>query len=210
MTGFVPSEGKWGNPSWEVARRLNGILVGGFRVRAVRLPVRYDQCVRVAMAAIGRRHPAAILMTGQAGGRTGVSVETRFVNAQEGLDAAEKPPPGRQVVRGGPMHVRATLPVQQIVSALRKAGIAARASRHAGRFLCNHLGYSVLHALSQSGKNIPAGFIHLPFLPAQTAHRRPRPASLSLRHSVRAVRIAATEVARQCEAGALDPRRRPA
>ena len=54
---------------------------------------------------------------------------------------------------------------------MRAAGVPASLSNTAGTFVCNHLMYGLLDHLSRTGRNIPAGFIHLPATPAQAAER---------------------------------------
>ncbi|MGH6943222.1 MAG: hypothetical protein ACREH6_03245, partial [Geminicoccaceae bacterium] len=83
-------------------------------------------------------------------------------------------------------------------------GIPARLSSSAGTYLCNKTLYRFLGAIEQSGKAVPCGFIHLPYLPEQVAgmiaemhaarsierHRRTEIASMSQETMVEAVRIA--------------------
>ncbi len=49
------------------------------------------------------------------------------------------------------------------------AGIPARLSSTAGTYLCNQALYGFLGAIERSGKAVPCGFIHLPYLPEQVA-----------------------------------------
>jgi len=44
-------------------------------------------------------------------------------------------------------------------------------SNTAGTFVCNDLMYSLLDHLAMQGREIPAGFIHIPATPAQAAER---------------------------------------
>lgn len=48
---------------------------------------------------------------------------------------------------------------------LRAAGVPADISGDAGTLMCNHLMYGVLHACS--GRDIVAGWVHLPALPVR-------------------------------------------
>ncbi len=62
---------------------------------------------------------------------------------------------------GGAEHIAASLPVQHIVSRLRRRGIPAFVSRDAGGYLCNATLY---HSLA-CGRDAPGrrvGFIHIP------------------------------------------------
>jgi pyroglutamyl-peptidase len=57
--------------------------------------------------------------------------------------------------------------VRTIASAIKEAGIRARASRDAGGFVCNHLYFGALQYLSEKRSAIPAVFVHLPVTPEQ-------------------------------------------
>lgn len=61
VTGFAPFSGEKINPSWEVARRMDGDLIAGLQVKAVRLPVNCAAAARRVNAAIVRYRPRAIL-----------------------------------------------------------------------------------------------------------------------------------------------------
>jgi pyroglutamyl-peptidase len=56
--------------------------------------------------------------------------------------------------------------VKACVQALREAGLPAEVSNTAGTFVCNHVFYSLMHALADRPR-VPAGFVHLPWLPQQ-------------------------------------------
>jgi pyroglutamyl-peptidase len=58
------------------------------------------------------------------------------------------------------------LPLRAIREALLARGIPARLSNSAGTYLCNAAMYRLLGRLPQ---DVPAGFIHLPHLPAEAA-----------------------------------------
>ena len=54
---------------------------------------------------------------------------------------------------------------------MRKAGVPAQASLSAGAYVCNDLLYEVLHRLHRRGIAIPAGFVHVPFIPEQVLEK---------------------------------------
>ena len=67
-------------------------------------------------------------------------------------------------------------------------------SASAGAFVCNHVSYEALHYISRMGYGIPAGFIHLPYLPEQ-AEGKPGAASMPLSAMVHVVQAALAAVA---------------
>jgi pyroglutamyl-peptidase len=90
---------------------------------------------------------------------------------------------------GGPAAYLSTLPLRAILAALTAEGIPAAISNTAGTYLCNDISYTTLHALSRRALAIPAGFIHLPFLPSMVAaHDRDEP-SMELSTMIRAVEV---------------------
>jgi pyroglutamyl-peptidase len=197
VTGFAPFGGERINPSWEVARQLDGDRIGGLQVKSVRLPV---NCVRAALrvrAAIVRYRPRALLGLGQARGRPALSLERIAINLyQQGnggqLDARHQ---GRAVVRGGPAGYFSRLPMGPILTAMEKRKVPASISLSAGAYACNAAMYAALHAL-RDRPLLPAGFIHLPFEAAQAA-RDPMVASMPLELMEQGIRAAIVEIARE-------------
>ena len=80
-------------------------------------------------------------------------------------DEAGYAPQGTKVVEDGPDAYFSTLPIRRIVRDLRANGVPADISGDAGTLMCNHLMYGVLHACS--GRDIVAGWVHLPALPVR-------------------------------------------
>src|SRR5215831_15586371 len=80
LTGFQPFRGERINPSWEVARRLDTEVIGGMRIKSVRVPGGCATAVRRINAAVVRYRPRATLELREAGGRTSISVEKIAIN----------------------------------------------------------------------------------------------------------------------------------
>ena len=114
-----------------------------------------------------RLQPDIILCVGQAGGRACVTPEVVGINLREARipDNAGFQPQNVPVVPDGPAAYFATVPVREMVDAIRNAGLPASLSYSAGAFVCNDVLYTVLH--NCDGTNVKAGFIHVPFLPEQ-------------------------------------------
>ncbi|UGA38306.1 hypothetical protein JOS77_31390 [Chromobacterium haemolyticum] len=70
---------------------------------------------------------------------------------------------------------------------MRAAGIPAAVSQSAGTFVCNHVFYGLMHALT--GAPARGGFIHIPYLPEQAA-AHPGAPSMSLEMIVAGLRLA--------------------
>lgn len=102
--------------------------------------------------------PEICLFCGQAAARTMLCLETIAINIFKGeiIDPA------------GPPAYWASLPDQKaLVNDLRKAGIPAKLSHHAGTHLCNHILYTALRDAEERGTGMKAGFLHLPMTATQ-------------------------------------------
>lgn len=185
LTGFEPFGGESINPSGEIARLLHGTVIGGHRVVGALLPCVFGAAVVELKKAIRATKPALIICVGQAGGRAEITPERVAINVDDAriADNAGRQPVDRPIVRGGPAAYWSTLPIKAIVAELRRQGIPATVSQTAGTFVCNHAFYGLMHALRRQ-KRVRGGFIHVPFLPAQT---RSQP-SLTIEVMTRGVR----------------------
>lgn len=68
------------------------------------------------------------------------------------------------IIEGGPESLPTGLPIEGIQRDLVAAGFAAKLSDSAGSYVCNHLFYSVLYAISSEPAfaGVRAGFVHVP------------------------------------------------
>lgn len=189
VTGFEPFGGEHINPSWELARALNGEAIGGARVVAVQLPCVFGEALRRLNEALARVKPVAVLAIGQAGGRCDLSLERVAINVDDARipDNAGAQPVDEPVIASGPAAFFSTLPIKAIVAALREAGYPASVSQTAGTFVCNHLFYGLQHRLD--GQQVRSGFMHIPYLPEQAARHAGAP-SLPLSTLIDATRLA--------------------
>lgn len=197
LSGFEPFGGERSNPSWEVAALIDGREVGGLVVRAVRLPVSTPRAVRAMTAAIRRMRPRAVLGLGQAGGRPTISLEKIAINLAERRAARESDGgvSGTPVVRGGPDAYFTRLPIRAILRLLERRAIPATLSLSAGAYVCNSVMYAALHTL-RARREVPAGFIHLPYTARQAIRHRHAP-SMTLEMMAAAVEATAAAIARE-------------
>lgn len=196
VTGFAPFGGERINPSWEVARNLDGDVIGGMQVKSVRLPVNCLAAARRIEAAFVRYRPRAILGLGQARGRPALSVERIAINLFEqrkaGLNARND---GRPVIPNAPAAYFSRLPMGAILKALERRKVPASISLSAGAYACNAAMYAALHTTRRRA-NFPAGFIHLPF-DAEQSTRDPAVPSMPLALMEDAIRAAIVVIARE-------------
>ena len=153
------------------------------------MPVTFRDAAQTVLDTLNRKAFDAIVMLGQAGGRSAVTPERIAINIDDARipDNIGDQPVDRPIVPGGPTAIFATLPIKAMVTAMQEAGISAAVSNSAGTFVCNHLMYRVLHHLDGSG--VPAGFVHVPYLPEQVADK-PNTPSMSLSDMIKGIEAA--------------------
>ena len=180
LTGFEPFGGESVNPSWEIARTLDGWACDGRVVKAVLLPCAFGDALRTLDDALAAHRPELVVCLGQAGGRAEISIERAALNVDDARipDNLGRQPIDAAVVPEGPAAYFSTLPIKALAHDLRAAGIAAAVSNTAGTFVCNHVFYALMHRLA----TVPAlaqargGFVHVPYTPEQVADRPGTPA----------------------------------
>lgn len=206
LTGFQPYAGSHINPAAEVVRVLDGALIGGASVHGLPLPVMLDTALSLVEKAIADMRPDLVLSVGQWPGEPVIRVERFAVNkiSFEIPDERGERPSDQTVDEKGPVARAATIPVGRIVDAMLEKGIPARTSDTAGTFMCNATLYRALGACENLGNGARCGFVHVPYLPEQSAgiirnlkaegklelHQRADLASMSLEVMVDAVRTA--------------------
>jgi pyroglutamyl-peptidase len=183
IAGFEPFGGSTVNPSQRLVDALDGDVAKAL------LPVSYARAASVLRDAIAEHEPGVVICFGQADGRTGISVERFAHNLDEATttDNDEAQGSGAPIDPDGPAAYRSTLPVDEIVAALREEGIPAAPSRDAGGFLCNHVFYALMGVLEREQPDARGGFVHVPLLPEQVLEQDA--ASMQLETLVRAARI---------------------
>jgi pyroglutamyl-peptidase len=196
VTGFEPYGTTPVNPAERVAQALDGEAVGDARIVGRVVPSLYWKCVETVAEAIEEVAPRLVILLGEYGGRSMITVERVASNFNDatryGLaDNAGIAPQDEPTVAGGPVAYFATAPLRAMVKAMRQAGIPADISDTAATLMCNHLMYGVLHHVAEKRLGIPVGWIHLPHLPEVAAlpHNLGNP-SMALETSVAGVRAA--------------------
>ena len=190
LTGFTPFDGEKINPALEAVKRVKP-EIAGMEIVKLEVPTVFGESVRLVQEAIEREQPDFVLSIGQAGGRAAVTPERVAINVDDARipDNAGQQPIDVPIFADGENAYFTTLPVKAMTDAIRNAGLPSALSNTAGTFVCNHLMYGVLHHLHQNHKSIKAGFIHVPYIPEQTADK-PGVPSMPLDDIVRALEAA--------------------
>ena len=186
VTGFDPFGGEKINPSIECVKAFPEIE--GVELIRLELPTVFKESAKRLNEVINEVKPDAVLSVGQAGGRSGISMERIAINVDDARipDNISQQPIDETIQTEGAAAYFSTLPIKRIVKAIREAGISAEVSNSAGTFVCNHIMYQALFAATKSDKPFKAGFMHIPFIPEQTTNKP----SLPLEESTKALQIA--------------------
>lgn len=164
ITGFEPFGGETINPSWEAVKLLPDII-GNFELYKLQIPVVFGKAADMVCKTADSIGAHAVLCVGQAGGRASVTPEKVAINLRSGTDNEGNSYEDADIISGAPAAYFSTLPVRKMAKSIQEAGIPSAVSYTAGTYVCNDTLYTLLH--SYSGKDVPVGFIHIPYIPEQ-------------------------------------------
>ncbi len=196
VTGFEPFGGDLRNPSGEAVEALSENA--RFEMKKLIVPVSWTHAFSKIEKVWDEWQPDAVLMVGLAGGSSAIRVERIGINlcgaikdidglyANGSAEHAEE----RPVIEGEREAFFATYPADHILNALQKAQIPAKYSFSAGTYICNELLYSALAKRNRESKEMPIGFIHLPYADGQ----KEGVPSLPLAQMVTALEIVLSEI----------------
>ena len=166
ITGFDPFGENSINPSWEAVKLLPE-RIGAYTIYKMGIPTVFGKAAEMVLSCAQELQPDVIISVGLAGGRDAVTPERIAVNIRDARIADNQgfQPSGERIVPEGPAAYFSTLPVEKMAQAIRQTEIPAAVSNTAGTFVCNDVLYTLLHRFD--GTSVRAGFIHVPYLPAQ-------------------------------------------
>lgn len=189
ITGFEPFGGESVNPSWLTVHRLSGQRILGHDIVGACLPTAFNTSLAQLAVLIEQYRPDLVIALGQAGGRSGISLERIAINIDDARipDNLGAQPIDLPVIEGAPAAYFSSLPIKAMLKQLHAADIPAEVSNSAGTYVCNHVFYGLMH-LCRFYPGMRAGFVHIPFLPEQTAEKRDMP-SMALEELVHGLSI---------------------
>lgn len=186
ITGFDPFGGETVNPSWEAVKRLPD-RISAFSITKLQIPTQFGLAAQTVLEKAKELAPDVIICVGQAGGRDSITPEVVAINLREAsiADNAGVLAQNVPIAPDGAAAYFATLPIRQMVSAVKDAGIPCKLSYSAGAFVCNDTLYTLLAHYAHTSTQV--GFIHVPFLPEQAKEGVP---SLPLERICEALTVA--------------------
>lgn len=186
LAAFEPFGGEQINPAWEAVKGLPE-QIGTITIEKLLVPTVFGASLTLVSAKIKELCPDIVVCVGQAKGRPDISLERVAINVNDARipDNEGNQPADEPIVPEGPAAYFSTLPIKEMVEAMKAAGIPASVSNTAGTFVCNQLMYGVLHTIAIEGMTAKAGFIHVPYIPVQAAGKPEAVASMALSDIVR-------------------------
>ena len=162
LTGFEPFGTATSNPSGEIVKQISGDNI----VTAI-LPVAYAHSAEQLLSLIEQHNPDVVICLGQAEGRTQITPEKVAINLDDARLADNKGVlrSDVKILEVGPDAYFTTLPVNDMVEAMKVQGIPAALSLSAGAFLCNHVFYVAQNKFA--GTKVRSGFVHVPLMDSQ-------------------------------------------
>ena len=172
VTAFDPFGGEAINPAQLAVERLPAAIGGHTIIKSV-VPTIFGTSAEQVIELMDTLSPDAVVCIGQAGGRDAITPERVAINIMDATiaDNAGVIPADVPIVPDGPAAYFSTLPVKAMVTAVNDAGILAKLSNTAGTFVCNQLLYRCLHHAAAHMPHCRCGFIHVPYIPAQTTNK---------------------------------------
>lgn len=177
VTGFDPFGGESLNPAWEAVKKIPD-AINGVEVKKIMIPTVFNKSAEVTEQAIAEFQPDYVLNIGQAGGRFELTPERVAINVDDARipDNEKNQPIDVAIKEDGAAAYFTQLPVKAMVTQMKKAGVPASVSNSAGTFVCNHIMYQVQYMIDTKFSNVKAGFMHVPFIPAQVLDKPGKPA----------------------------------
>lgn len=164
VTGFKPFEEEKINPSLEVLKNLHRDDV---EIYHLELEVEYDKDYFKIENKIKEFDPDYIILLGQAGRRSKVSLEYFALNMQSGniKDNQGKQYHHHQIDENLPNAYHTQIDLVKFMQI--NSFLPCYISYHAGTFICNEVYYKTLNYLYSNHQLGNCVFVHLPFLKEQ-------------------------------------------
>lgn len=177
ITGFDPFGGESINPALEAVKLLPD-TISGAQIIKLEIPTVFRKSLDKIEEAMEMHKPNIVISIGQAGGRFQITPERVAINID---DARIKDNEGNQpidikIYEDGEAAYFSNLPIKAMVEEIKNNGIPAAVSNTAGTFVCNHVMYGILYLIDKKYPEAKGGFIHVPYIPAQTLDKADKPA----------------------------------
>ena len=191
LTAFEPYDRWKANASWLALVQLTQNLPTVPQITTRLYPVDFS-ILRERLAADLALDFDYALHVGQAPGSSRIQLEAVGLNI--GGSISQSPDQYRSLADEGPVAYRSSLPLADWAVKLRRAGVPAQVSFHAGAYLCNATLYWSHYLVEQSALKTQIAFIHVPLDVSQAVNEPHGVASLPSAVSAQAIRLILDEL----------------
>jgi len=193
VTAFEPYDRWKTNASWLTLVHLTQELPAEPAITTRLYPVDFAAVRRKLSEDLEGNYDYALHL-GQAPGSGRLQLEAVGINV--GGSSSQSPDQFRPLVEDGPVAYRSELPLGEWSVKLRRMGIPAQVSFHAGTHLCNATLYLSCHLARQMSLSTRSGFLHVPLDLSQTAGLPQDLPALAAATSAAALRMILEDLAR--------------
>jgi pyroglutamyl-peptidase len=191
VTGFGPFGRIEVNPSQVIVESLARSIASERRAQLVTeiLPTEFRAAGDRITTLIREIRPTAVVSLGLAASAAVIRLERHALNLNDAIrpDNAGDLASGRPIDPAGPIGYWSTLPLDDILRALKGRDIPATISNHAGAYVCNHVFYTARREIERLGLTIASGFVHVPLMAEQADAPLPGGVKLPIAQLVNAV-----------------------
>lgn len=191
LTAFEPYDRWKANASWLALLQLTHDLPKQPQLTTRLYPVDFSIMQQRLEADLATNYDYALHL-GQAPGSSRIQLETIGLNI--GGSSSQSPDQYRALADDGPVAFRTALPLADWALKLRRAGIPAQVSYHAGTYLCNAMLYWSHYLAERMALATQSAFIHVPLDISQVVNEPHGTASLPANMSSQAVRLILEEL----------------
>ena len=180
ITGFDPFNGETINPAFEAIKLLPNTILDVDIIK-LEIPTVFKKSMEYIEKIIENVNPDVIILVGQAGGRSSITVERVAINIDDTniKDNEGNMPIDIKIKEDGENAYFSNLPIKKKKKKMINNNIPANISNDAGTFVCNHVMYGTLYLINKKYNNIKSCFIHVPYIPNQVLAKNNIP-SMSL------------------------------
>jgi pyroglutamyl-peptidase len=191
ITAFEPYDRWKTNASWMALVHLTHNLPDEPQIVTRLYPVDFGAMKERLAEDLSQNFDYALHL-GQAPGSSRIQLEAVGLNV--GGSYSQSPDQYRPLAADGPVAYRTSLPVDDWAVKLRRAGIPAQVSYHAGTYLCNATLYWSHYLAERMSLKIQSAFVHVPLDVSQAVNEPHGTPSLASSLAADAVRLILAEL----------------
>ena len=192
LTAFEPYDRWKANASWLALVQLTQNFPDQPQITTRLYPVDFSVMKERLASDLSGNFDYALHL-GQAPGSSRIQLEAIGLNI--GGSSSQSPDQYRPLIDEGPVAYRTNLPLADWAVKLRRAGVPAQVSFHAGTYLCNATLYWSHFLTQRMSLKTQSAFIHVPLDISQVVNEPHGTASLPSHISAQAIRLILDELA---------------